>query len=72
VTTINLSSRRAEKDAVKLAQDIQKVCAGHDMSIVACALMGVVSSLPVELAAGVCATVARSINGDAPDGNDHA
>jgi hypothetical protein len=61
MTVLNLGSVRAEKDAVKLAHDIQKLCGGKDMTVVACALMGCVLTLPQDLATQVCRGVSLSV-----------
>ena len=71
MTVLNLTSRRAERAATNLAKRIQEVCSGEDMTVVACALMGMVSSLSPDLAAQVCATVAASLAKDPNHGNDH-
>ena len=59
---VSLTSIRAEKQALALAKKIQEACAGSDMHIVACALMGVIATLPVELAAQVAHTIAIQTN----------
>lgn len=61
MTVVSLTSRKAEREALKLAEDIQKVCSGHDMAIVACALMGVVASLPQHLGEQLVTTVAAQL-----------
>jgi hypothetical protein len=72
MTVLNIGSKRAEKAATKLAQEISELCTGQDLTVVACALMGVVSSLPVHLRAHVCATVAANTAQESPHGNDNA
>lgn len=70
MSVVNITSMRSQREAVKLAQEIQGACAGHDMKIVACALMGAVASLPPELAAQVCRAVAAQVmEGDTGHGN---
>ena len=59
---VALTSHKAAHEAQKLAQRIQEVCNGEDIQIVACALMGVVSSLPADLAATVVAGIVRQTN----------
>lgn len=59
---VALTSQKAAKSAQKLAQRIQEVCTGEDMTIVTCALMAVVSTLPADLAATVVAGIVRQTN----------
>jgi hypothetical protein len=71
MSVTNITSRRSEREAVKLAEDIAKLCVGHDMTIVACALMGAVASLPQHLAAQVCMTVAAQVTEKTPGLKTH-
>jgi hypothetical protein len=68
---LNLTSKRAEVQAVKLATALRKECGGEDMVIVACALMAVVRTLPSDLQAQICGAVTVALTQELnPSGND--
>lgn len=67
---LNLTSKRAETQAMNLAKRLQKECGGEDMAVVACAVMALVRTLPDDLQAQICGAVTVALTSEMNIGND--